>query len=60
MEREAREPAAYWEAGGQCQCSGGQAHDFPGLPALQGSIPGSHPAVAVGEGSDISEGQPRL
>lgn len=41
---------------GRLKAVSGQVHASPGLPALQGSIPGSHLAAAAGE---ASEGEPR-
>lgn len=41
---------------GRLKAVSGQVHASPGLPALQGSVPGSHLAAAAGE---ASEGEPR-
>lgn len=53
-----RQPAGHWGAG-RPQAVNGQAHDFPGLPASQGSVSGSPPAAAASEGGGASGREPR-
>lgn len=57
-DRGGRWQGACWGVG-KATAVDGQIHDFPGLPALQSSITGSHLTDAMGKGGEASGMEPR-